>query len=782
MFKLRISLTTKFIILFLTISLIPLAIAIYVSYDSSKMVLEEETARYFYGIIDNKVNQIESYFSDRKEEAATLVKIPTVVESLERFNGIFQKMGAKSSEYKTLDKEIRPFLTYFQKASNYVDLMLVSPNGDLLFSVNNREKKAGTDIFAEDVNLKALFNKSKILLETEMSLFEYYPENQKLYAYIVTPVLKEEILIGFGIFRIDHEGIFDIIQDYTGLGESGETILALKNGNNKAIFITPIRHDPEAAFKREIILNSDEQTDVQKALQGQRGWGIATDYRGKEVLTVWRYLPVFQWGMVVKMDLVEVLEMVEGFKTTLSVISLILLIMIVLIALLMVHSVSGPVKKLTRVAADISRGNLSARAEINSGDEIEKLAQSFNQMTDSLLKTQENLKEKSKDLANNLENLSREKQKVVQAKERLDTVLYSIGDGVFVVDVDQKITIFNQEAEIISGFSANEVINKKYSRNLKFTTREGEKEKMNNRFIQEAVEEGEIKKISSKVFLISKSGKKIPISGSAAPLKDNFGKFIGCVIVFRDVTKEREIDRAKTEFVSLASHQLRTPLSAVNWYTEMLLNEDIGKINKKQKEYLNFLTQANNRMVELVNSLLNVSRIELGTFTIEPEPTNFTEVADSVIREQNQQIEGKEIRLTKDYGLNLPIVNADLKFLRVIFQNLLSNAVKYTPEKGSVTLSIKEEKNDILIKIQDTGYGIPQNQQSKIFTKLFRADNAREKDTDGNGLGLYIVKSIIEQAGGKIWFESKENKGTTFYVTIPLSGMKKKKGAEVLAG
>jgi signal transduction histidine kinase len=256
----------------------------------------------------------------------------------------------------------------------------------------------------------------------------------------------------------------------------------------------------------------------------------------------------------------------------------------------------------------------------------------------------------------------------------------------------------------------------------------------------------------------------------------------GVIMVFHDITKEKEIDKAKTEFVSLASHQLRTPLSAVNWYVEMLLSGDAGTLNSEQKKYLDEVYKGNQRMVELVNSLLNVSRLELGTFLIEPKPTDVVLLAQSVADEQKLQIDQKKILFSFLFEKNIPVIQADPKLLRMVLQNLLVNAVKYTPEKGTIALSISlADKKDLLIKISDTGYGIPKHQQDKIFTKLFRADNVREKDTQGTGLGLYIVKSIMDHSGGKIWFESEENKGTTFFVRLPLVGMKKKEGVKTLA-
>jgi signal transduction histidine kinase len=184
----------------------------------------------------------------------------------------------------------------------------------------------------------------------------------------------------------------------------------------------------------------------------------------------------------------------------------------------------------------------------------------------------------------------------------------------------------------------------------------------------------------------------------------------------------------------------------------------------------------NQRMVELVNSLLNVSRLELGTFAVDPEPTDIIKTAQSVLDELKPSITTKKIKINFESAKDMPIIQADPKLIRIVFQNLLSNAVKYTPEKGAITLKISKNTKNLLVEVADTGYGIPLSEQPRIFEKLFRAENVREKDTEGTGLGLYIVKSIVTHSGGKISFKSIENKGTTFYVEIPLSGMKKKKG------
>ncbi len=252
------------------------------------------------------------------------------------------------------------------------------------------------------------------------------------------------------------------------------------------------------------------------------------------------------------------------------------------------------------------------------------------------------------------------------------------------------------------------------------------------------------------------------------------------VAIERDITKEKEIDKAKTEFVSLASHQLRTPLSTINWYTESLLAQEQGALNAMQLDYLQEIYHASKRMVGLVNALLNVSRIELGSFYIDPHLSDLPKILEDNIKELQPQIQAKNLLLEITIQDSLPQVCVDEKLMHIIFQNLLTNAIKYTPAKEKISINIYFSDTVFYIVVADTGCGIPKEQQDKIFTKMFRADNAKEIDSDGTGLGLYIVKSILDQAGCTIVFKSEENIGTTFTITIPQNGMKLKVGNKVL--
>ena len=240
----------------------------------------------------------------------------------------------------------------------------------------------------------------------------------------------------------------------------------------------------------------------------------------------------------------------------------------------------------------------------------------------------------------------------------------------------------------------------------------------------------------------------------------------GLVMIF-DITEQKRLDQAKTEFVSLASHQLRTPLSTTKWYTEMLISGDLGELLPKQKEYIDKLYTSNENMIGLVDVLLNVSKIEMGSLPVDLKETNVEELSESIFTELSSEIEKKKILIEKRYNGHLQNIKSDPKLLRIVIQNLISNAVKYTPDQGKVTLTFQESGGDKRIIVSDSGIGIPVNQQERIFTKLFRADNVRKlSNIQSTGLGLYMVKSIIESLGGNISFVSEENKGSIFTIIL----------------
>ncbi|MFA5135023.1 MAG: HAMP domain-containing sensor histidine kinase [Patescibacteria group bacterium] len=231
----------------------------------------------------------------------------------------------------------------------------------------------------------------------------------------------------------------------------------------------------------------------------------------------------------------------------------------------------------------------------------------------------------------------------------------------------------------------------------------------------------------------------------------------------------KEIDQMKTEFISVASHQMRTPLSATKWVLKMIMDGDLGPLNQQQQEMLAKGYETNERMILLINDLLNVSRIEEGRFQYRFVHMSLDRVIESATQEMYNAIRKKDIKFDfKKPKVALPSVNIDPQKIRLVVQNLLDNAIKYTPSGGKVTLSLWKDENQVVCAIADSGVGIPAHQQSRLFSKFFRADNVIRMQTDGSGLGLFIVKNIIERHRGGVWFESTEGRGTTFFFSLPI--------------
>jgi len=380
--------------------------------------------------------------------------------------------------------------------------------------------------------------------------------------------------------------------------------------------------------------------------------------------------------------------------------------------------------------------------------------------------------EKDIEKAYEAEKLAKEKIDAIRVED--EALLSSIGEGVVAIDREGKVTFINRAAEQMLYLKSEEAVGRSYQEILKMETEKGEavlKEKdplnlalSSGKKVVTAVAEGTADII---YFYVRKDGTKFPSAITVAPVILN-GKTIGAVDVFRDITVERQIDKSKTEFVSLASHQLRTPLSAIKWYAEIIMTGKAGKITKKQKEYLKKLYNGNERMIKLINVMLNISRLEAGKVKITLAPLSIKELLENIIAEQQVDIKKKKHKFTFECPNDLPKITTDSELIRMVFQNLISNAIKYTQDKGKIDCKVEKKDNSILFSVHDNGIGIPEDQQKKIFGKLFRADNAFSHDPQGNGLGLYAAKMTIENLGGKTWFESKADKGTTFYVELPV--------------
>lgn len=227
------------------------------------------------------------------------------------------------------------------------------------------------------------------------------------------------------------------------------------------------------------------------------------------------------------------------------------------------------------------------------------------------------------------------------------------------------------------------------------------------------------------------------------------------------------VNKLKREFIEISSHQMRGPLSTIKWYVEMLLRSKKGTLNKKQKEFVQTINDANSRMLSVVNDLLNVSHIESGSNNLMLRRINIVEVINQVISGSSSLAAAKNIRLSFKQSGKKIFAKADPEKMKIILENIIGNAIKYTDEEGSVEMAIEKTSNGVVCKISDNGIGIDEDETPFIFQKFYRAKKTRTRNVVGTGLGLYICKALVGQMKGNIWFESRNNKGTTFFINLP---------------
>ena len=239
--------------------------------------------------------------------------------------------------------------------------------------------------------------------------------------------------------------------------------------------------------------------------------------------------------------------------------------------------------------------------------------------------------------------------------------------------------------------------------------------------------------------------------------------------ILRDISREEAIARSKSEFISVAAHQLRTPLSAIKWVFKMLIEGDAGPVSAEQKEYLQKGYDSNERIIELVGDMLDVARIEEGRFGFEFYYVDISDVVQKAIDAFDVKAREKNIKLVFEKPEHsFPPIKIDPARVGLAIQNLIDNALKYTPRNGAIAVKVEVVDEYMQITVADNGIGVPKNQMEKLFTKFFRGTNAVKQETDGSGLGLYIVKNIARRHGGDVWVKSEEGKGTTFYLALPL--------------
>ncbi|MFW5786987.1 MAG: ATP-binding protein [Halanaerobiales bacterium] len=418
------------------------------------------------------------------------------------------------------------------------------------------------------------------------------------------------------------------------------------------------------------------------------------------------------------------------------IISVIAIAVAIVFGLYLSNLILRPIKQLEKAIKSVADRNFNQKINVKSENEIGKLAKEFNKMI-------EKLQEYEKININ----------KLVDERDKSKAIVDNITSPLLVTDAENRVTLINQEAKDLFDIEEDNL-------NTHFL------ELINNEDLFNFINNKQESEQEDQTVTIIKDDKECHYKVSSNTVFDKEGEIKYTVTLLEDITKLKEIDEMKSEFVSTVSHEFRTPLTSMNMSLSMLLSEDAGEINDEQRELLEATFEDCERLNNLVNDLLDLSRIESGKIQMEFEKNNVKNLIETTIEPFQKQAEEKGIDLySRDIEENI-MVWADSNKVSWVISNLIGNALRYTFEGGEIVVDARKKDQYVNISVEDTGVGIPKEYQDKIFDKFIRANN-NDDNASGTGLGLAISKEIIEAHNGKIWVESEEGEGSKFTFSVP---------------
>ena len=408
-------------------------------------------------------------------------------------------------------------------------------------------------------------------------------------------------------------------------------------------------------------------------------------------------------------------------------------------------SIANPIKELTESIKQIAAKNYSRRVNFVNHNEFGELATSFNTMAEKLEEYNDST----------LATLMIE-------KKRIETLINNMHDPVIGLDEKMKIIFVNEEATKTIGLPQAEMLGK-FAQDLS----------LRNDLIRSLIRDitvpltniGKEKAQTIKIFADNKESyfEKETLNISIVPTGEQIKKTIGYVVILRNITEYKELDFAKTNFISTVSHEFKTPISSIKMSLQLLENEKIGAINQEQKNLIESIKDDANRLLDTTTELLNITQVETGKIQLSIIPTEPKAILEYAINANKTQAEQKQIQLKTDYPKDLPMVVADSEKTAWVLINLISNAIRYSHENSTINLSIIVDNQHVKFVVKDSGQGIAPQYQDKVFDRYFRVPGTKK---EGTGLGLAISKEFIEAQNGQISMKSDFGAGSVFTVTL----------------
>jgi len=574
------------------------------------------------------------------------------------------------------------------------------------------------------------------------------------------------------------------------IGKNGNVVVVADNG--RVVAHTLMEQVPELDLSRLPV--------VAAVLAGEKGTMTGyTDELGRQVLGSYTPVRELGWGVLIQRPLADIDAEVGPLRTTIILVMIAAVLLVVPAGWLMSRQIAKPIGQLASASERVAQGDLSTPVDVKSSNEIGVLAQSFNQMMVSLKKARdelqqwgEELEKKVKERTTNLETEITERKQIEQAlkqaEEKYRTILEEMEDAYFEIDLEGNFTFVNDQHCRALGYSREEMI----GMNSRVTTYEEDYESMYNAFTQ-IYQTGEpLRNFTHRI--VGKDGEIGWTEVSAVPMRNQQGEIIGFRGVGHNVTERKQMEesirrytaeveeksqeladtnisleemtRHKSQFLANMSHELRTPLNSIIGYTKLMMDGLEGDINEEQSKDLHTVYNNSKHLLELINGLLDLSRIEAGKVVLSYEMFTISDFLSEVIPAVEPLAREKGLTLTYSVAPDIDSLYADKAKTRQVLINILGNAIKFTNE-GSIKLDVAETNSDFTFSVTDTGIGIKEKDLEAVFDSFQQVGPAQIAGYEGTGLGLAISKQFIEMQGGRIWAESELGKGSTFTFTLP---------------
>jgi signal transduction histidine kinase/CheY-like chemotaxis protein/HAMP domain-containing protein len=735
----------KLILTFLAVSLAPMLIISILFFDKAQVALQEARLAEMESIANLKVkalNKILDNLTRDVQVAQDYLNIKTNLPILTRFaddrnNAAFLKATKK------LDSQ---FIS-FQKIKGLEDMMLLSPAGTVLYVANKTHTAMdfGRPLFdriAFEQGKKAIYFGDIIKTEGKDASFEM----------LVTAPMRSLSgkLIGVIVFEVDMALIYDLMQDRTGLGITGETLIG-KNMGDHALFLSPVLYDSDATLKRKAMFGNPYAYPIQEAVQGRNSSGVSLDYRGEEILAIWRYIPSMDWGIVAKLNTSEAFEPVIALKNIVLVIGIVILMIMVFIAIFIARSFSSPIQVLKDGIALVGAGNLDHRVSTDRKDEIGQLSRAFDEMAGNLKSATASREDFEKEIAERkqVEEEMEKKNCEIAIRNRYESS-YARVVSLFSESLDQD-EMLTGTLDVLAEkhpFPASAIyIYDEWSGQLKRSVDHGINSTLPQSFelgegiIGQVLRDGKLKTLdemagarilSIDTGLLSFAPAAVMVApiyfqdrslavlvlACSKPLIELDHQFVERLtrqlgIAMNNVTQHQALtdlaaqlqtrsdeikhknvqleqaSRMKSEFLANMSHELRTPLNAIIGFSEVLKDGIIGELDQEQVEYVSDIFSSGKHLLSLINDILDLSKIEAGKMDLDIDLVNISDMLRNSVSIIKEKAASHNIQVGGDFGEDLGTCYMDGRKVKQVIYNLLSNAVKFTPGAGQVRFGVR---------------------------------------------------------------------------------------------